>query len=209
VVGDRNVRGITHFSFVKKRLQGLGSWVVRQLSGTRIPDVTSGFRAFSREAALRLNVISRFTYTLETVIQAGKKNIALTHVPVRTNQNLRSSRLFSSIPSYVNRSMATIARIYTLYEPLKIFLYIGGTVFGVGFLGALRFLYFYFTQGGAGHIQSLIFSAVLMIVGFQVVMIGLLADVISANRRFLEDILYRVKKMELREEKNGSKRKGE
>ncbi len=205
VIGDRNVKEIRHFSFVKKRLQSLGSWVVRQLSGTQIPDVTSGFRAFSREAALRLNIISRFTYTLETVIQAGKKNIALAHVPIRTNKRLRSSRLFSSILSYVKRSVATIARIYTLYEPLKIFLYIGGSIFGVGMLISMRFLYYYLTQQGAGHIQSLILSAVLMIVGFQVVMIGLLADVISANRRFLEDILYRVKKLELARPKNNRK----
>ena len=205
VIGDRNVKEVRHFSFVKKRLQGLGSWVVRQLSGTQIPDVTSGFRAFSREAALRLNIISRFTYTLETVIQAGKKNIALAHVPIRTNKRLRSSRLFSNILSYLKKSLATIARIYTLYEPLKIFLYIGGSIFGVGMFISIRFLYYYLTQQGAGHIQSLILSAVLMIVGFQVVMIGLLADVISANRRFLEDILYRVKKMELARPKNNLK----
>ena len=197
VIGDRNINEIKHFSFVKKQLQGFGSWVVRQLSGTRIPDVTSGFRAFSRDAALRLNIVSRFTYTLETVIQAGKKNIALSHVPIETNEQLRPSRLFSSIPSYLKRSIATIARVYALYEPLKIFLIIGGSIFGAGFLVSVRFLYYYITQQGAGHVQSLIFSAILMIVGFQIVMIGLLADIIGANRKFLEDILYRVKKLEL------------
>ena len=201
VVGDRNVMEIAHFSFVKKRLQIMGSWVVQKLSGTSIPDVTSGFRAFSREAALRLHVISNYTYTLETVIQAGKKNIAVTHVPVRTNKKLRPSRLFPNIPSYIKRSIATMTRIYTLYEPLKVFLMIGGSIFGVGFLIALRFLYFYLTQQGAGHIQSLILAAVLMIVGFQVSMIGLLADVISANRKLLEDILYRMKKNEFNKEK--------
>jgi glycosyltransferase involved in cell wall biosynthesis len=196
VIGTRNIKDIEHFSFIKKRLQSLGSWVVRQLSGTRVPDTTSGFRAFSREAALRLNVVSKFTYTLETVIQAGKKNIALTHVPVRTNKQLRKSRLFSSIPVYLKRSIFTMTRIYALYEPLKIFLWVGGILFGAGFLISLRYLYFYFQKSG-GHIQSLILAAVLMIVGFQVGMIGLLSDIISANRRLIEEALYRIKKIEL------------
>ena len=196
VIGTRNIKDIEHFSFIKKRLQSLGSWVVRQLSGTRVPDTTSGFRAFSREAALRLNVVSKFTYTLETVIQAGKKNIALTHVPVRTNKQLRKSRLFSSIPAYLKRSIFTMTRIYALYEPLKIFLWVGGILFGAGFLISLRYLYFYFQKSG-GHIQSLILAAVLMIVGFQVGMIGLLSDIISANRRLIEETLYRIKKIEL------------
>jgi glycosyltransferase involved in cell wall biosynthesis len=196
VVGDRRVESIKHFSFIKKRLQKLGSWTVRQLSGTDIPDVTSGFRAFNREAAMRLNVVSRFTYTLETVIQAGKKNLAISHVPVRTNAQVRPSRLFSNMRSYLKRSAATIVRIYTLYEPLKIFLLLGGGIFGVGVLIGLRFLYYYFVRGGSGHIQSLILAAVLMIVGFQVAMIGLLSDIIAANRRLIEEVLYRVKKME-------------
>ena len=205
VVGDRNVMQVAHFSFVKKRLQSLGSWIVGQLSGTRIPDVTSGFRAFSRSAALRLNIISRYTYTLETVIQAGKKNIALTHVPIRTNEQLRPSRLFSNIYSYVKRSAATIIRIYALYEPLKIFLIIGAGIFGLGLLITIRFLYFYVTHQGAGHIQSLILAAVLMIVGFQVAMIGLLSDIIAANRRLIEDVLHRIKKMELNRERERGK----
>ncbi len=196
VVGDRRVGTVAHFSFVKKRLQKLGSWTVRRLSGTEIPDVTSGFRAFNREAALRINIISRFTYTLETVIQAGKKNLALAHVPVATNPQLRPSRLFTSIFAYLKRSIATMVRIYTLYEPFKTFLTIGAVVFGLGFLLGLRFLYYYFTQGGVGHIQSLILAAVLMIVGFQVAMIGLLSDLLAANRRLIEDLLYRIKKME-------------
>jgi len=134
VIGDRNVKEIAHFSFLKKILQLAGSWVVRHLSGTDIPDVTSGFRAFSREAAMRLNVISRFTYTLETIIQAGKKNIAITHVPIRTNKRTRPSRLFSSIPSYIRRSISTITRIWMLYEPMKIFMYIGGLILLLGWL---------------------------------------------------------------------------
>jgi glycosyltransferase involved in cell wall biosynthesis len=201
VIGDRQIETIEHFSFVKKKLQKFGSWTVRQLSGTEIPDVTSGFRSMSRDAAMRLNIISRFTYTLETVIQAGKKNIALTHVPVRTNTLLRPSRLFSSTRAYLKRSVATIVRIYTLYEPFKIFLYIGGAVFGTGVLISLRFLYFYITQGGTGHVQSLILAAVLMIVGFQAAMIGLLSDIIAANRRLIEEVLYRIKKMEYKKGK--------
>lgn len=197
VVGDRQVNGIPHFSFMKKKLQNLGSWVVQHVSDTSIPDTTSGFRAFSREAALRMNVVSRFTYTLETIIQAGRNNVAIASVPVTTNPKLRESRLFRSIPRYLKRSIATIFRIYTMYEPLKTFAMIGVSVFSVGMLFSLRFLYFYFTGGGAGHIQSLILSAVLMLIGFQVGMIGLLADLIRANRCLIEDTQYRIKKMEI------------
>lgn len=203
VIGDRNIKEIGHFSFVKKRLQSLGSWVVRQVSGTRIPDATSGFRAFSREAALRLNIISRYSYTLESIIQAGKKNIALTHVPIRTNEKLRPSRLFSNLFSYIKRSSATIIRIYTLYEPLKIFLIVGGSIFFIGLLISFRFVYFFLSGQGGGHIQSLILAAVFMIVGFQVAMIGLLSDIIAANRRLIEDVLHRIKKIELRGKKEG------
>jgi glycosyltransferase involved in cell wall biosynthesis len=197
VVGVRDIESIPHFSFIKKRLQRMGSWMVRQLSGTRIPDVTSGFRAMSRAAALRLNIVSRFTYTLETIIQAGKKNIAITHVPVRTNAQMRPSRLFSHMGSYVRRSAATLIRIYTLYEPLKIFLSVGSVIFGLGVLVSLRFLWFFFGRQGTGHVQSLILAAVLMIVGFQVIVIGLLSDLIAANRSLIEDVLHRVKKIEL------------
>jgi glycosyltransferase involved in cell wall biosynthesis len=198
VVGDRQVERVVHFSPIKKKLQKLGSWVVRHVSGTDVPDATSGFRAYSREAALRLNIISRFTYTLETIIQAGKKNIALSHVKVATNGKLRESRLFTSIPSYIKRSISTILRIYTMYEPLKTFVKIGALIFSAGFLVSLRFLwYYFFVDGGGGHIQSLILSAVLMLVGFQVGLIGLVADLISGNRRLIEDCLYRVKKIEM------------
>ncbi len=204
VIGDRQVMTIAHFSFVKKILQRLGSWMVRQFAGTETPDTTSGFRAFSREAALRINVISRYTYTLETVIQAGKKNLAMSHVPVATNGVLRPSRLFKSIPAYIRRSVVTIFRIYVLYEPLKFFFAAGATSFGLGILIALRFLYFFIKDGTAGHIQSLILSAVLMIVGFQIIMFGVLADIISANRRLIEDGLYRIRKREIREEEPNS-----
>ncbi len=198
VVGDRQVDRVVYFSPIKKKLQKLGSWVVRHVSNTSVPDATSGFRAYSREAALRLNIISRFTYTLETIIQAGKKNIALSHVKVATNGKLRESRLFKSIPAYIKRSIATMLRIYTMYEPLKTFATIGGVIFSVGFVVSLRFLwYYFFIDGGRGHIQSLILSAVLMVIGFQVGLIGLVADLISGNRRLIEDCLYRVKKIEM------------
>jgi glycosyltransferase involved in cell wall biosynthesis len=198
VVGDRQVDRVVHFSPIKKKLQKLGSWVVRHVSNTSVPDATSGFRAYSREAALRLNIISRFTYTLETIIQAGKKNIALSHVKVATNGKLRESRLFQSIPSYIKRSIGTMLRIYTMYEPLKTFATMGLFVFSAGFMVSLRFLwYYFFIDGGRGHIQSLILSAVLMLIGFQVGLIGLVADLISGNRRLIEDCLYRVKKIEM------------
>lgn len=200
VVGERDIKNIEHFSAIKKKLQYLGSWVVRNVSDTHIPDVTSGFRAYSREAALRMNVVSKFTYTLETIIQAGKKNIAITHVPIRTNNKLRESRLFSNIGYYLKRSISTIIRIYTMYEPLKLFFSIGSILFGSGIIVSMRFLYFYFftEHGGRGHIQSLILAAILLLVGFQTMMIGLLSDLIASNRSLIEDTLYRIKKVELK-----------
>ncbi|MDZ7291266.1 MAG: glycosyltransferase family 2 protein [candidate division KSB1 bacterium] len=215
VVGDRQVDRVVYFSPIKKKLQKLGSWVVRHVSETDVPDATSGFRAYSREAALRLNIISRFTYTLETIIQAGKKNIALGHIKVATNPKLRESRLFRSIPSYLKRSIATILRIYMMYEPLKTFITIGSIIFSAGFLISVRFLwYYFFVDGGKGHIQSLILSAVLMLIGFQVGLIGLVADLIAGNRTLIEDCLYRVKKIELdaisiRTSQNGRPEKNE
>jgi hypothetical protein len=187
-------------SWQKRQLQRLGSWVVRQVSNTSVPDTTSGFRAYTREAALRMTVISEFSYTLESIIQAGKKRMAIAHVPVTTNPRTRDSRLFDSLFSYIKRSSATIVRIYAMYEPLKVFTYLGMSVLGIGVAISLRFLYHYFTEAGFGperHLQSLIASAVLMIVGFQVIVIGLLADMISGNRKLLEDLLYRVRKLEL------------
>ena len=198
VIGDRNIREIRHMSWPKKILQRLGSWAVRQVSGTAVPDTTSGFRAYTREAALKMTIVSDFSYTLESIIQAGKKRMAIGHVEISTNPKTRPSRLFDSIWSYLKKSGATIVRIYAMYEPLKVFTYIGGSVFLLGLSISVRFLYFYlFTDDAAGKIQSLILSAVLMIVGFQVVLIGLLADVISGNRKLLEDLLYRVRRMEL------------
>ena len=199
VIGDRRVESIEHFSPMKKRLQKLGSWVVRRASDTDIPDTTSGFRAYSREAAMRLNVISDYSYTLETIIQAGKQRLALTHTPVRTNPKTRESRLFSSIPAYLRRSAATIIRIYAMYEPLRIFVGAGVILLAVGMLLGLRYLYFDLIGEGKGHIQSVILTAVFLIAGIQVILIGMLADLIAINRRLNEDILLRVKRLEMGE----------
>lgn len=197
VIGDRNLQNIRHFSFLKRKLSMFGSWVVRQVSGTKIPDATSGFRAFSREAALRINVLTDFTYTLETIISAGKKRMAIQHIPVRTNPKLRDSRLFTNMWDYIKKSIVTILRIYTHYEPLKIFFYIGSVVFAAGLAISFRFLYYYFFGNSQGHIQSLIFAAVLLIVGFQIVLFGIVSDLIFGNRKILEEILYRQKRDEL------------
>lgn len=200
VVGDRQVETIEHFSRLKVCLQKVGSWVVRRLSGTDIPDATSGFRAYSRDAALRLNIVSQFSYTLETIIQAGKKGIAVTHVPVKTNPQTRESRLFHSTWHFVKQQTATILRIYVMYEPLKTFLYLSALPFVVALFLAVRFLWFYFAgDGAAGHIQSLIAMAVLFTLSFLLTVLGILADLIYNSRRLTEDALYRTRLMELRE----------
>jgi len=198
VIGDRAPHRLRHFGPGKRLLQRVGSWVVRQVSGTRVPDAASGFRAFSRRAALRLNVFSEFTYTLETIIQAGKKHIAIAHVPVQTNPEQRPSRLFGHVSLYVRRSIATLVRIYALYEPLRVFWRIGALCIAAGGVIGARFLYYYLTRGGAGHVQSLILAAVLLIVGFQTMLIGLVADLIGSSRSLQEDTLVRVREIELR-----------
>lgn len=203
VVGDRQTDTIAHFSPLKKRLQKLGSWVVRQASSTDVPDATSGFRAFSRQGAMRLNVMSDFTYTLETLIQAGRKNIAVAHVPIRTNEKLRESRLFGSIGSYVMRSVSTIVRIYTTYQPLKVFISIGVLLFLVGFALGGRFLYYFATGSGDGHVQSLLLAVLLIVLGFQTAMTGLLADLIANNRKLVEETLWRVRKLEFEDAELG------
>ncbi|MFQ5444696.1 MAG: glycosyltransferase family 2 protein [Nitrospinales bacterium] len=195
VIGDRQVETIKHFSPLKVFLQKFGSWVVRQVSGTNIPDATSGFRAYSREAALQINVVSDFTYTIETIISAGKKNLAIDHVPIRTNAKLRESRLFPNIRAYLQRAIITIIKVYSMYKPLKVFTLVGGTFFLLGFAIGCRYLYFFFQDQTAGHIQSLILSAILLIVGFQIIMMGIVAELISINRQLLEDIQQRTKKM--------------
>ena len=197
VVGDRQVETIRHFSPMKIFLQKFGSWVVRQLSGTLIPDATSGFRAYSRDAALQLNVVSDFTYTIETIISAGKKNLAITHVPVKTNKKLRESRLFPSIRVYLKRSLVTMLKVYSMYRPLKLFTIAGGTTFLLGFAIGCRYLFFFFMGQTEGHIQSLILSAILLIVGFQIIMMGIAAELIAVNRQLLEDIQVRIKNQEI------------
>jgi glycosyltransferase involved in cell wall biosynthesis len=197
VIGDRNIKALSEMSAQKKLLQRLGSWVVRQVSGTEVPDTTSGFRAYTREAALRMTIVSEFSYTLESIIQAGKNRLAISHVPVRTNPRVRPSRLFDNLFAYVKASGATIVRIYAMYEPLKVFSYIGATIFTIGLAITARFIYYYLTGTGRGHVQSLIIAAVLMIVGFQVLLIGLVSDMISGNRKLLEDLTYRIRSLEL------------
>jgi glycosyltransferase involved in cell wall biosynthesis len=197
VVGCRDIMTIGHFSYLKKMLQRFGSHMVRKFSRTDIPDTTSGFRAYSREAALRINIFSDYTYTLETIIQAGRKGIPITHVPIRTNGKLRESRLIKSIPMYISRSIATMIRVYLMYEPLKFFTKIGGVLMLTSLIIGARYMYFlFFAAKKGGHIQSLLLGAVLFITGFLVVVIGLLADIISANRKLEEEILYRLKKDE-------------
>ncbi len=198
VVGDRQVETIRHFSPIKIFLQKFGSWVVRQLSGTEVPDATSGFRAYSRDAAMQLNVVSDFTYTIETIISAGKKNLAIAHVPVKTNSKLRESRLFPSIRVYLQRSLVTMLKVYSMYRPLRLFTFAGGTTFLLGFAIGCRYLFFFFMGQTEGHIQSLILSAILLIVGFQIIMMGIAAELISVNRQLLEDIQLRIKNQESR-----------
>lgn len=197
VIGDRNIADVEHMSRSKRWLQRFGSWVVRQVSNTKVPDATSGFRAYTREAALRMTIVSDYSYTLESIIQAGKGRMAIAHVPITSNAKTRPSRLFDSVFTYVKNSAATIVRVYAMYEPLKVFTYVGASVFLAGLAVSIRFLVYYFMNQGAGHVQSLVLSAVLLIVGFQIVLIGLLADVISGTRKLIEDVLYRVRRMEL------------
>lgn len=193
VVGARPIEAVEHFSAVKKMLQKLGSSVVRTVSGTEIPDAPSGFRAISRKAAQHLMVFNDYTYTLETIIQAGQKNIAITSVPVSVNEDLRPSRLVKSIPSYIQRSIITMIRIFVIYRPFRFFTAIGLVLFLAGFLLGLRFLYYFFTGDGSGHIQSVIFSGLLLGMGFQTFLVAFLADLIAANRKLLEDIRYSTK----------------
>jgi glycosyltransferase involved in cell wall biosynthesis len=191
VVGARPISEMQHYSLIKRQLQKLGSWVVRRASKTDIPDAPSGFRAMSREAALRLNVFNDYTYTLETLIQAGQKNMAIASVPVRVNEELRPSRLVKSLSSYVRKSIVTIVRMFVVYRPFHFFAAIGVLLFSAGFAIGLRFLYYYFRDGGAGHVQSLIFASVLLSMGFQTMLVAFLADLLAVNRRLMEDVQFR------------------
>lgn len=193
VIGTRPISEIDHFSPVKKILQKLGSLVVRMASRTDIPDAPSGFRAMTREAATQLNVFNEYTYTLETIIQAGQKGMAITSVPIRTNDYLRPSRLVKSIPGYIRRSILTIVRIFMTYNPFSFFAIPGVFAFTVGVLIGFRFLYFYITGGGSGHVQSIVLAALLLGSGFFLIVVGLLADLISVNRKLLEKVEWRLR----------------
>jgi glycosyltransferase involved in cell wall biosynthesis len=203
VVGARPISKIAHFSFFKRALQRLGSSVVRRASNTDVADATSGFRAMTRDAAQQLNVFSDYTYTLETIIQAGQKGMAIISVPIRINGETRPSRLIAGIASYVWRSMVTIIRMSITYRPLRFFVWLGGIVFLVGFLIGGRFLGFYLAGTGDGHIQSLILASMLMSMGFIVAITGILADLIAVNRKLLEQIAWRIKKIEEERDKDG------
>ena len=196
VIGARPIDETEHFSFIKKKLQHFGSWVVRKASNTDIPDAPSGFRAFSREAAMRINVVNDYTYTLETIVQAGRERIPITSVPIRTNGELRPSRLFNSIWGYVKKSMLTIIRAYMMYKPLKCFFFVSLPPILIGLGIGFRYLYFMAAGVAGGHVQSLILACTLIIMGFVTMVVGLLADVIAANRKLLEDTQYHVRRAE-------------
>jgi len=199
VVGDRKTSKIAHFSKFKKLLQKVGSFVVKQLSGVQVPDAVSGFRAYSREALLQLNIVSPFSYTIEVLIQAGKKHMAVASVPVGTNEKTRESRLFSSIPKFIERQLTTIIRMYAMYQPLRVFFFIGATLSIIGIIPIIRFLYFYFSGDGSGHIQSLILGGTFTILGFISFLIALVADLINFNRHLIEQTLEKVRRIELQQ----------
>lgn len=196
VVGDRDPGSNPEFSWLKQRLQNLGSAVVRGFSNTDVADATSGFRAYTREAAMKLNLVNNYTYTLESIIQAGHGRLTLKSVPVETNLKTRESRLMKSIRSYVQRSAVTILRSYLLYKPFQSFLTLGGLTFGLGVFGGVRFLWFYANGSGGGHVQSVVLSGVLLIIGVQIMITALLADLVSANRKLTEEMLVKLRRME-------------
>ena len=198
VVGARPISSIEHFSPIKKYLQRLGSWVVRVASKTDIPDAPSGFRAMSRLVAQRLMVFNDYTYTLETIIQAGQKNMTITSVPIRVNGDLRPSRLVKSIPSYIKRSIITIIRIFVIYRPFRFFGSIGLFLLSIGFLIGIRFLFRYFDGAGSGNVQSLILASIFILSGFFTLLVAFLADLLAANRKLLEDIRFKLQQIEVK-----------
>ena len=202
VIGERPIDDTEHFSPLKKKLQHIGSWTVRVASKTDVPDAPSGFRAYSRQAALKMNVVNEYTYTLETIVQAGRNNMAITSVPIRTNPELRKSRLFNSMFGYIKKSMLTIIRAFMMYKPLRFFTIIGSTIFLIGLILGIRFLVFVFMGESGGHIQSLILASTLLLLGFQTFISGLQADLIASNRKLLEDIQERVRRLDYDHDKN-------
>ena len=202
VIGERPIDDTEHFSPLKKKLQHIGSWTVRVASKTDVPDAPSGFRAYSRQAALKMNVVNEYTYTLETIVQAGRNKMAITSVPIRTNPELRKSRLFNSMFGYIKKSMLTIIRAFMMYKPLRFFTIIGSTIFLIGLILGIRFLVFVFMGASGGHIQSLILASTLLLLGFQTFISGLQADLIACNRKLLEDIQERVRRLDYDHDKN-------
>ena len=197
VIGDRETRKIRHFSWFKKILQKLGSRLVKNLSNTEIQDAVSGFRAYSREAAMHLNILTGFSYTIESIIQLGHKKINIISIPVRTNEKLRDSRLFKNIFNFLYNQLSTIIRVYSTYKGLKVFSFISLILFIPGIAGLSRFLYHYIsTGGGGGHIQSLIFSAIFLLASLLIFLFGIIADLIGYNRLLIEKVLYKIKKLE-------------
>ena len=202
VIGERPIDDTEHFSPLKKKLQHIGSWTVRVASKTDVPDAPSGFRAYSRQAALKMNVVNEYTYTLETIVQAGRNKMAITSVPIRTNPELRKSRLFNSMFGYIKKSMLTIIRAFMMYKPLRFFTIIGSTIFLIGLILGIRFLVFVFMGASGGHIQSLILASTLLLLGVQTFISGLQADLIASNRKLLEDIQERVRRLDYDHDKN-------
>ena len=202
VIGERPIDDTEHFSPLKKKLQHIGRWTVRVASKTDVPDAPSGFRAYSRQAALKMNVVNEYTYTLETIVQAGRNKMAITSVPIRTNPELRKSRLFNSMFGYIKKSMLTIIRAFMMYKPLRFFTIIGSTIFLIGLILGIRFLVFVFMGESGGHIQSLILASTLLLLGFQTFISGLQADLIASNRKLLEDIQERVRRLDYDHDKN-------
>jgi len=198
VIGARPIDQTKHFSWLKKKLQHLGSWVVRKASKTDIPDAPSGFRAYSREAALQLNVVNEYTYTLEQIVQAGRTNIPIMSVPIRTNGELRPSRLFHSMFGYVKKSMVTIIRAYLMYKPMRFFLTIGIIPFVIGFAIGVRYIVFIFMGRASGNIQSLILCSLLIMIAVMIWVLGMMADVISANRKISQEIQKRTRDIDYR-----------
>ena len=205
VIGERPIDQTEHFSPLKKKLQHFGSWVVRKASNTDIPDAPSGFRAYSREAALQLNVVNEYTYTLEQIVQAGRNKMAIMSVPIRTNGELRPSRLFSSMFGYIKKSMLTIIRAYVMYKPLRFFTGLGSIPFILGVLLGVRYLVLLAMGGGQGNVQSLILCSLLIMIGVLIIVLGVLADTIAANRKILQDIQYHVRKLDYENNQDSEK----
>jgi len=196
VIGERPIMKMAQFSFMKKQFQKLGSWVVRQASKTNIPDATSGFRAMNRDAALQMHVFGEYTYTLETIIQAGQKNLSIIAVPVRVNEDLRPSKLLKSVFSYISKSIITIIRVFVIYKAFRFFFVIGATLFTSGVIIGLRYLYLFYEGQGRGHTQSLILVSILCGIGFQTILVAFLADLLAVNRRLLAEVRYKLRKMD-------------